>query len=42
MIKTVIRGCERMQDSLLKLEYKARGPGTLTGGCYMCAVRDVL
>ena len=42
VIKAVVRGCERMQDSILKLEYKAKGPGVLTGGCYMCAMRDVI
>lgn len=39
VIKAVVRGCDRMQG-MLKLEHKAKGPGVLTGGCYMCVVRD--
>lgn len=40
VIKAVVRGCEKMQERILKLEYKANGPGVLTGGCYMCIVKD--
>ena len=39
VIKAVVRGCDRMQG-MLKLEHQAQGPGLLTGGCYMCVVRD--
>ena len=39
MLKAVVNGCDALQG-MLKLEHKAQGPGKLTGGCYMCTVRD--
>ena len=39
VLKAVVNGCDALQG-MLKLEHKAQGPGKLTGGCYMCTVRD--
>ena len=39
VLKAIVHGCDELQG-MLKLEHKAVGPGKLTGGCYMCAVRD--
>ena len=39
VLKAVVNGCDALQG-MLKLEHKAMGPGKLTGGCYMCTVRD--
>ena len=38
-LKAIIHGCDELRG-LLKLEHKAAGPGKLTGGCFLCAVRD--
>ena len=39
VLKAIVNGCDQLQG-MLKLEHKAKGPGELTGGCYMCTLRD--
>jgi hypothetical protein len=39
VLKQIVTGCSNLQG-ILKLEHRVQKPGKLTGGCYMCAVRD--